>query len=61
MKTGEWTGETGIIVKVTQKVNQGTLPPEDRIPDCLEGVAVQIRKYSEDERPPLALILPRFP
>ena len=32
----------GIKVHVSEKVDQETLPPEDRIPNCLEGVPVQI-------------------
>ena len=41
--TGErdW-GRMGIRVYVTKKVDQSTLPEEDRIPDCLEGMPVQI-------------------
>ena len=39
---------SGIVVHVTRKVDQSTLPPEDRIPDCLEGIPVQI---IEDEPP----------
>ena len=38
----DWTGPRGIVLRVTEKVDQSTLPPEDRIPDCLEGVPVQI-------------------
>ena len=30
----------GIGISVTKKVDQGTLPEEDRIPDCLDGVPV---------------------
>ena len=46
---GEWTETSGIIVSVAvgKKVDQSTLPPEDRIPDCLEGVPVQIREEEE--------------
>ena len=33
----------GIVIRVSAKVDQSTLPPEDRIPACLEGVPVQIR------------------
>ena len=40
----EFTGESGIVVSVTRRVDQSTLPPEDRIPDCLEGVPVQIKE-----------------
>ncbi len=40
----ENTGESGIVVFVTKKVDQSTLPPEDRIPDCLEGVPVQVKE-----------------
>ena len=39
---GGWIETKGIIVYVSKKVDQGTLPPEDRIPDCLEGIPVQI-------------------
>ena len=39
---GEFIDTWGIVVVVTKKVDQSTLPPEDRIPDCLEGVPVQI-------------------
>ena len=40
----ERTGHSGIIVSVTRKVDQSTLPPEDRIPDCLEGIPVHIEE-----------------
>ena len=36
------TGPLGIIIHVERKVDQNTLPPEDRIPDCLDGIPVQI-------------------
>ena len=36
------TKTTGIVVGVSEKTDQSTLPAEDRIPDCLEGVPVQI-------------------
>ena len=39
---GEWTDQWGITIWVTEKVDQGTLPPEDRIPDTLDGVPVRI-------------------
>ena len=47
----EDTGErdwdrTAIRVKVTKKVDQSTLPEEDRIPACLDGVPVQISEES---------------
>ena len=35
-------GTSGIKVYVSRKVDQSTLPEEDRIPDCLEGIPVQI-------------------
>ena len=35
-------GTAGIKVYVTEKTDQSTLPPEDRIPDCLEGIPVQV-------------------
>ncbi len=36
----EWV--EGIEVWVYKKVDQSTLPEEDRIPDCLDGVPVRI-------------------
>ena len=41
---GEETGQVGFVIDVTEKVDQSTLPSEDRISDCLEGVPVQIRE-----------------
>ena len=41
-ENGEKTETRGIIIRVDEKVDQSTLPPEDRIPDCLEGVPVQV-------------------
>ena len=41
-ENGEETETMGITIRVTEKVDQSTLPAEDRIPDCLEGVPVQI-------------------
>lgn len=43
-----WLDTSGISISVTRKVDQSTLPPEDRIPDCLEGIPVQVVK----EEPP---------
>ena len=43
---GGWLETSGINVKVTRQVDQSTLPPEDRIPDCLEGVPVRITEGS---------------
>ena len=42
-----YLGWDGIVISVSEKVDQSTLPPEDRVPDCLEGVPVHI-----EERPP---------
>ena len=39
---GKLTHEVGIKVYVEELVEQSTLSTEDRIPDCLEGVPVQI-------------------
>ena len=41
-ENGEVTEIVGIIIRVTKKVDQSTIPAEDRIPNCLEGVPVQI-------------------
>ena len=41
-ENGEYIGIWGFLIHVTKKVDQNTLPPEDRLPDCLEGVPVQI-------------------
>ncbi len=32
----------GLEILVERVLDQGTLPPEDRIPDCLDGVPIQI-------------------
>ena len=41
-ENGGYAEVRGIIVWVTKKVDQSEIPAEDRIPDCLEGVPVQI-------------------
>ncbi len=42
-ENGDMSETVGIVVEVDKKkVDQNTLPPEDRIPDCLEGVPIQI-------------------
>ena len=41
-ENGEWIETSGIVVSVTKKVDRSALPLEDRIPDCLEGVSVQV-------------------
>ena len=41
-ENGERTETRGITIYVSKKVDQNTVPVEDRIPDCLEGVPVQI-------------------
>ena len=46
-ESGEPTGRAGFIISVTKKVDQGKLPPEDRIPDMLEGIEVQIQVREE--------------
>ncbi len=46
---GGWLDTKGINIRVTRKVDQSTLPPEDRIPDCLEGIPVKIT----EEAPPV--------
>ena len=45
---GQYTGIWGFIITVTQKVDQNTLPPEDRIPDVIEGVPVEIEEVSDE-------------
>ncbi len=41
-----WDGwVVGIIVGTTEYIDQSTLPPEDRIPECLEGVPVQFEYH----------------
>ena len=39
---GEVTNTWGISVFVAKRVDQRRLPPEDRLPDCLEGIPIQI-------------------
>ena len=46
-ENGEWTDTWGIIIRVSEKVDQDTLPPEDRIPQCLRGVPIQIREWED--------------
>ena len=48
-ENGELMRQSGIVVSVTRKVEQSTLPPEYRIPDCLEGIPVQIEESEEAE------------
>ena len=45
------TGQVGFVISVTEKVDQSTLPPKDRIPDCLEGIAVQFLERPRLEFP----------
>ena len=54
-ENGQWTGKWGFIISVTEKVDQNTLLPEDRIPDILEGVIVQIREEEEGELIPTTM------
>ncbi len=49
-ENGEYTQVSGIMVWVTKKVDQSAIPAEDRIPDCLEGVPVQIVEEEADNR-----------
>ena len=43
------TDQVGITVFVSEQTNQTTLPEEDRIPDCVDGVPVQIVSDFEGE------------
>ncbi len=47
-ESGEETEQVGFRIYVTEKVDQNTLPQEDRIPDCLEGVPVQFIEGTND-------------
>ena len=40
---GEPTDKFVLEIDVTEYIDQSTLPPEDRIPDCMEGVEVHYR------------------
>ncbi len=42
-------GGYGITVRVLELTDQSTLPVEDRIPECLEGVPVRIIKVGPNE------------
>ena len=44
----------GIILWVTEKVDQSTLPAADRMPDCLEGVRINIIKVPTSPALPAA-------
>ena len=52
---GEVSEEIGIVISVTKKVDQNTLPQEDRIPDRLEDIPV----YLMEE--PLPVLTPELP
>ncbi len=54
-ENGNITNTWSITLRVTEKVDQATLSPEDRIPDCLEGIPIQIL---EEQPSPLAMGLP---
>ncbi len=41
-ENGEVTNKWSITVRVTKKVHWSLVPPEDRLPDCLEGIPVQV-------------------
>ncbi len=43
---GEWTDVNGIRIIVEVIVDPSTIPPKDRLPECLEGVPVQILEGS---------------
>ena len=43
-ENGEMSETAGIVVEVTKKVDQSAIPAEDRLPDCLEGVPIQIEE-----------------
>ena len=47
-ENGEETGELGITIYVTKKVPQDQLPPEDRIPDRIGCVRIQIREKPDN-------------
>ena len=40
---GELTDKLVIEITVTEYVDQSTLPPEDRIPECMDGIEVHFR------------------
>ena len=52
-ENAKWMGVEGIIITVTEKMDQSRLPSEDRIPDCLEGIPIQIIEgfIAEKEEP----------
>ena len=54
-ENGNITNTWSITLRVTEKVDQATLPPEGRIPDSLEGIPIQIL---EEQPPPLAMGVP---
>ena len=46
---GNRIDEVGIVIGVSEKVDQSTLPEQDRIPGCLDGVPVQFIEGVEIE------------
>ncbi len=47
-ENGNWLDTIGIVVSVTKKVDQNTLPTKDRIPECIDGIPVNVQ---EEELP----------
>ena len=43
-ENGEKTGDGGIIVRVYPRVPDSEIPPEDRLPDCVNGIPIEIRE-----------------
>ena len=44
-----WLDTLGIELMVMKKVDQGTLPLEERMPDCLEGIPVHVIEMDPPE------------
>jgi len=47
MRHGQPVGDPALIVNVSRKVPPEELPPEDRIPETLDGVRVQVEEIGE--------------
>ena len=44
---GEATNVWSITVFVTKRVHPSSVPPEDRLPECLEGIPIQVLEMEE--------------
>jgi hypothetical protein len=44
MRQGQYTGEVAIVVMVSKKVAEDELKPEDKLPEELDGIPVDVQE-----------------